>query len=70
MTTDTEQAGEFYKKILPLETGPMPAPTAYTIFSVGDNQVAGKMNISDMEPEGAGLAPNRSIYFGTTDAEG
>ena len=28
------------------------------------------INVSDMEAEAAGVLPNRSIYFGTTDAEG
>ena len=28
------------------------------------------INIADMEAEAAGVLPNRSIYFGTTDAEG
>lgn len=69
MTTDTEQAGEFYKKVLPVETGPMPGPIPYTLIKAGDVEVAGMMKLSDMGPEAAGVPPNWSIYFGTADAD-
>lgn len=69
MTTDTDHAGEFYKKVLAIETSPMAGPVPYTIVKVGDVEVAGMMNISDMGPESAGVPPNWSIYFGTSDAD-
>lgn len=70
-TTNTDQAGEFYQKVLPVETGPMAGGSIpYTIVKVGGVEVAGMMNISDMGPEVAEVPPNWSIYFGTSDADG
>jgi predicted enzyme related to lactoylglutathione lyase len=69
MTGDTDQAIEFYKKVLPIETGKMAGPMPYTMVRAGGNDVAGMMNISDMGPEAAGVPPNWSIYFGSADTD-
>ncbi len=69
MTKDTDQAGEFYKKVLGVETGQMAGPKPYTLIKVGGNDVAGMMNISDMGPEAANVPPNWSIYFGTSNTD-
>ena len=72
MTSDTGQAGEFYQKVLAVETGPlteMTGPMPYTVFKVGGKDVAGMMNISDMGPEAAGVPPSWSVYFSTSDAD-
>jgi predicted enzyme related to lactoylglutathione lyase len=72
MTSDTDQAGEFYQKVLAVETGQlteMTGPMPYTTFKVGGKDVAGMMNISDMGPEAAGVPPNWSVYFSTSDAD-
>lgn len=70
VTTDTDQAAEFYKKVLPVEIEPMKGGSIpYNIFKVKGAEVAGMMNISVMGPEAADVPPNWSVYFGTSDVD-
>ena len=70
MTADIGQAADFYERVLGVETGQMEgSPMPYTLMKVAGNDVAGMMNIADMGPEAAGVPPNWSIYFGTSDTD-
>jgi predicted enzyme related to lactoylglutathione lyase len=65
LTTDTAAAAAFYPRVVPWRTQPSNMP-GYTIFMVGQSQVAGLMEL----PGDAGSAPAHWLmYVGTPDVD-
>ena len=66
MTSDRDAAIGFYHGLLGMEQGDAMGPMDYTFLKVGDNGVAGVMEITpDMGP----VPPCWVVYFAVTDAD-
>lgn len=64
-TPDVDAAAAFYNKVFGWSAEAMPMPEmTYTIFSLGEEQVAGAML-----PPMDGIPPNWGIYFSVDDAD-
>jgi len=69
LTTDTAKAEPFYRGLFGWEakTMDMGGGMKYTVFSIGEKQVGGMMQIS---PEMGPIPSNWAVYFTTTDCDG
>lgn len=66
LTTDPEDATQFYSGLLGMGSSKMPGPMDYTLLNVGGTDVAGVMAITaEMGP----VPPHWSVYFGVDDVD-
>jgi predicted enzyme related to lactoylglutathione lyase len=68
LTTDTNAAGGFYKKVVGWKTKPWPHDKSYTTFTTGGGPVAGMMILPD-EAKKMGAPPNWMMYVGTPSVD-
>ena len=66
LTTDPEDATQFYSGLLGMGSSKMPGPMDYTLLNIGGTDVAGVMAICE---EVGPVPPNWTVYFGVDDAD-
>lgn len=66
ITSDREAAAAFYADVIGWTVEDAPGPMPYTLFKVGDRQVAGLMDIPE---QAAGMTPKWFGYIGTQDVD-
>jgi predicted enzyme related to lactoylglutathione lyase len=68
LTTDTDAAAAFYKKVVGWKTAPWPHGTGYTLFVAGEGAVAGLMTLPE-EAKKMGAPPNWLSYIGVESVD-
>ena len=66
MTTDRKAAAAFYVDVIGWTIEESPGPVPYTLFKLGDRQVAGLM---DVPARAEGMPPQWFGYIGTKDVD-
>ena len=65
-TTDPDDAIEFYKSLLGVDSAAMQGPMEYTMLKAAGTDVAGVMRIT---PEMGPVSPNWAVYFSVADVD-
>jgi uncharacterized protein len=68
LTTDTNAAGDFYKKVVGWKTSPFGEGSSYTIFKSGSKGVGGMMILPD-DAKKMGAPPNWMMYVATPNVD-
>jgi predicted enzyme related to lactoylglutathione lyase len=63
-TSDTNKAGEFYKEVFGYTLTPFGPDGSYTVFTMGDKQIAGMMQVPTEQ-----MRPNWLVYFNVEDPD-